>query len=172
MIWVAILIGSLPPIGIVALWIYIFIKDHSALAESIYLKATLVALVIALVCSPVSLIASALFGVELSTAEIISFCMFTLIDIAIGVVILCSNLRQKHYHKKMERMNMIPVNATAISHIGYKDNTLYVRMNFGGGRIYSYPQVPKNVYEKLEHAVSIDCYFADHIRGKYECIEL
>lgn len=62
-------------------------------------------------------------------------------------------------------MNMIPVDSSNLSSVGYEDNTLYVSFNHGG--TYSYSGVPQSVYQNLLNASSKGKYFAANIKNSY-----
>ena len=49
-------------------------------------------------------------------------------------------------------MNMIPVDSSNLSSVGYENGTLYVAFNSGG--LYSYSGVPASVYSGLLNASS------------------
>ncbi|OUQ56208.1 KTSC domain-containing protein [Tyzzerella sp. An114] len=62
-------------------------------------------------------------------------------------------------------MNMIPVNSSNISKIGYENGTLYVE--FKTRSLYAYNNVPIEVYNALMSASSHGKYLASHIKGLY-----
>lgn len=65
-------------------------------------------------------------------------------------------------------MNMIPVASSNIASIGYEGDvsgTLYVA--FHSGRMYSYANVPRSVYEGLMSAPSHGKYFHAFIKNRY-----
>ena len=62
-------------------------------------------------------------------------------------------------------MNMIPVNSSDLSSVGYENGTLYVRFN--SGSLYSYSNVPESVYRELLNAPSHGKYFAAYIKNSY-----
>lgn len=62
-------------------------------------------------------------------------------------------------------MDMKPVVSSNISSIGYENGTLYVQFHRGG--LYSYSDVPRNVYENLMAASSHGKYFAAYIKNVY-----
>lgn len=62
-------------------------------------------------------------------------------------------------------MNMVSVQSSNISSIGYEGTTLYVRFNSGG--LYAYYNVPSTVYSGLMSAASHGSYLASHVKGHY-----
>ena len=65
-------------------------------------------------------------------------------------------------------MDMIPVNSSNLASVGYTGGTvgtLYV--SFHSGRLYSYSNVPRSVYEGLMSAASHGSYFHAYIRNSY-----
>ncbi len=64
-------------------------------------------------------------------------------------------------------MPLHSVSAGRITHIGYEDNTLYVR--FVNDSLYAYYNVPIQEYQNLMSAALIGDYFYEHIKGVYKC---
>lgn len=62
-------------------------------------------------------------------------------------------------------MNMIPVISSNLSAVGYESRMLYVRFN--DGSLYSYDNVPIEVYQGLMNASSKGHYLAAYIKGHY-----
>ena len=62
-------------------------------------------------------------------------------------------------------MNMIPVDSSNLSSVGYENDTLYVAFNSGG--LYSYSGVPASVYSGLLNASSKGSYFHENIKNVY-----
>lgn len=62
-------------------------------------------------------------------------------------------------------MNMVSVQSSNISSIGYEGTTLYVRFNSGG--LYAYYNVPSSIYSGLMSASSHGSYLASHVKGHY-----
>lgn len=62
-------------------------------------------------------------------------------------------------------MNMIPVNSSNLSSVGYENGTLYIAFNSGG--VYSYSNVPLHVYQGLMSAASHGQYFHAYIKNNY-----
>lgn len=67
-------------------------------------------------------------------------------------------------------MNMIRVQSSNISSIGYENGTL--RISFNSGGLYSYSGVPESVYTSLMSASSHGSYFAQHIKDRYPFTKL
>lgn len=67
-------------------------------------------------------------------------------------------------------MNLIPVNSSNLSAIGYDSGTLYVRFN--SGHLYTYSNVPEFVYKNLMGASSKGSYFAANIKNYYRCTQI
>lgn len=64
-------------------------------------------------------------------------------------------------------MNMIPVNSSNLSAVGYDSvsQTLYVSFHHSG--TYAYFNVPEHVYKELMSASSHGKYHAAHIKNVY-----
>lgn len=66
-------------------------------------------------------------------------------------------------------MEMISVNSSAISHIGYDSNTKQMRITFKQSKTYDYCNVPEDVFVAFLNASSIGVYHSKYIRDKYIC---
>ena len=66
-----------------------------------------------------------------------------------------------------DSMQMINVDSRNISSIGYENNILYVLFN--NGSMYSYNNVPINVYREFLSASSHGKYFHTYIKKSYPC---
>ena len=62
-------------------------------------------------------------------------------------------------------MNMIPVESSNLSSVGYENRTLYISFHSGG--LYAYPGVPESIYQGLLAASSKGKYFHAYIKGVY-----
>lgn len=62
-------------------------------------------------------------------------------------------------------MNMIPVNSSNISSVGYENGTLYIAFHSGG--LYAYSNVPEIVFNELLNAPSKGEYFHAYIKKHY-----
>lgn len=67
-------------------------------------------------------------------------------------------------------MNMIPVNSSNLSKVGYSNGTLYIEFN--SGSLYSYSNVPEHIYNSLLSASSKGKYFHAYIKNSYEFTKL
>lgn len=64
-------------------------------------------------------------------------------------------------------MNWIPVTSTNFSRIRYDENTNTLEIEFHGGRVYQYFDVPLPVFEGLKTADSHGKFFNGQIKGHY-----
>ena len=65
-------------------------------------------------------------------------------------------------------MNWIPVDSSNLARIRYDENTMTLEIEFMGGRVYQYFDVPVQVFEGLRDAGdSHGKYFNQHIKGHY-----
>lgn len=62
-------------------------------------------------------------------------------------------------------MHMIPVSSSNIASVGYANGILYIQFHSGG--LYSYDNVPEDVYHNLIHAASHGRYFHANIKNVY-----
>ncbi len=62
-------------------------------------------------------------------------------------------------------MNMISVNSSNLSSVGYENNTLYIRFN--SGSTYAYFDVPEHIFNELLSAGSKGQYHHQHIKNNY-----
>jgi hypothetical protein len=62
-------------------------------------------------------------------------------------------------------MSRISVTSSNLKSVGYTDGTLEIE--FFGGRIYQYADVPQGIYEELMRANSHGKYFHRRIRNSY-----
>ena len=76
-------------------------------------------------------------------------------------------INTSHTEKGGVNMNMIPVNSSDLSGVGYENGTLYIAFHSGG--FYSYSGVPASVYSALLSAPSKGRYFHANIRNVYPC---
>ncbi|MDY7580121.1 KTSC domain-containing protein [Herbaspirillum sp. RTI4] len=66
-------------------------------------------------------------------------------------------------------MDMIRVNSSAISAVGYDPNTRQMQIKFKQGHTYSFCHVPQSIFDGLLSAGSKGAYYDRHIRDKYHC---
>lgn len=60
-----------------------------------------------------------------------------------------------------------PVSSSNLHSVGYDPASQILEIEFHGGRIYQYFNVPASVYQNLMRAASHGKYFADFIRYNY-----
>lgn len=68
----------------------------------------------------------------------------------------------------MIAMDMQPVNSSNINSVGYDIRTKTLRIEFHGGSIYEYYNVPEHVYAALMSAPSHGSYFHQNIKNNYQ----
>jgi len=61
----------------------------------------------------------------------------------------------------------IPVDSTDVVSVGYDAKTRVLEIEFGGGRIYQYTDVPPDVHERFMRADSFGTFFNTFISGHY-----
>lgn len=66
-------------------------------------------------------------------------------------------------------MEMIRVNSTAISRVGYDPETRRMKIQFAQGETYDFCRVPESIFNGLLKAASKGAYYNMHIRDKYQC---
>jgi len=71
----------------------------------------------------------------------------------------------------MPGIRMIPVISSNVLTIGYDAGTQTLRVEFKGGRIYEYSEVPLEKWEGL-NATSVGSYLHREIMGKYASVKL
>jgi len=64
-----------------------------------------------------------------------------------------------------EKIEMTPVKSSNIAAVGYKDGKMQVQ--FHGGGLYSYNNVPVEVFEGMKNAESVGGYFHRKVKGVY-----
>ena len=69
-------------------------------------------------------------------------------------------------------MNWIPVTSTNLSRIRYDENTNTLEIEFHGGRVYQYFDVPLPVFEDLKTADSHGKFFNEQIKGHYRYVRV
>ncbi len=62
-------------------------------------------------------------------------------------------------------MQMVPVNSSNLSSVGYENGVLYVSFHHGG--LYAYDGVPPHVHRELMAAASHGQYLARYVKGVY-----
>lgn len=66
-------------------------------------------------------------------------------------------------------MDMLRVNSSAISAVGYDSNTSRMKITFKQGRTYDFCRVPSQIHKGLMEAASKGSYFDRYIKDKYQC---
>ncbi len=69
-------------------------------------------------------------------------------------------------------MNWISVSSSNLSRVRYDESTGPLEIEFQGGRVYQYFDVPQSVFEELIHASSHGQFFHEQIRGRYRYARL
>ncbi len=64
-------------------------------------------------------------------------------------------------------MDWIPVDSSSLARIRYDESTMTLEIEFQGGRVYQYFDVPVQVFEGLQNADSHGQYFNQSIKGYY-----
>jgi hypothetical protein len=67
------------------------------------------------------------------------------------------------------RVQLIPVQSSAVEAVGYDPPTRRLRIRFTSGREYDFCGVPESVYRGLISAPSKGAYYNDHIKDRYPC---
>lgn len=69
-------------------------------------------------------------------------------------------------------MNRIPVDSSNLASIGYDESFLTLEIEFQGGRVYQYFDVPSHVFEGLMAAGSKGKFFHAQIKGHFRYARL
>lgn len=64
-------------------------------------------------------------------------------------------------------MNRISVSSSDLSSVGYDQNQQILEIEFNGGGVYQYSNVPEAEYNGLMNASSHGKYFHQHIKDRY-----
>lgn len=64
-------------------------------------------------------------------------------------------------------MEMISVDSSNISAVGYDDESSTLQVEFNNGMSYQYFDVPEILFEELVNADSVGGYLAENIKGSY-----
>ena len=65
-------------------------------------------------------------------------------------------------------MKMIKVKSSNVEAIGYNPDTKELRVQFKGGAVYKYNEIPHIIFCKFITAESYGNFLAENIKGKYE----
>ena len=66
-------------------------------------------------------------------------------------------------------MDMLRVNSSAISAVGYDPRSMRMKIRFVQGDTYDFCGVPEHVFIGLLNARSKGNYYNDNIRDRYQC---
>jgi hypothetical protein len=69
-------------------------------------------------------------------------------------------------------MDRVPVTSSNLASIGYDEASLTLEIEFIGGRVYQYFDVPPAAYAELISADSHGVYFCAYIRNNYRYARL
>lgn len=69
-------------------------------------------------------------------------------------------------------MRRTPVNSSNLVSVGYDAGSATLEIEFDGGRVYQYAEVPQEAHKALVNADSIGSHFHRHIRDKYPTTEI
>lgn len=64
-------------------------------------------------------------------------------------------------------MKRIPVESRCLTAVGYDRQRRVLELEFHGGGVYQYPQVPPAVHQALLAADSLGAYFNAQIKNRY-----
>lgn len=64
-------------------------------------------------------------------------------------------------------MDLVPVSSSSVNAVGYDPDTRMLEIEFRGGRIYRYADVPPQVHAAMMAAGSIGRFVNNNIRGQY-----
>lgn len=64
-------------------------------------------------------------------------------------------------------MDRTPVASTNVSSVGYDPDTMTLEVEFRGGSIYQYFDVPESVYQELMAAPSVGTFLNQNIKNGY-----
>lgn len=66
-------------------------------------------------------------------------------------------------------MEMIRVNSSAMSAVGYDASNGRMKITFTQGHTYDFCRVPERIYQGLMQASSKGTYYNDQIKDRYTC---
>jgi hypothetical protein len=70
-------------------------------------------------------------------------------------------------------IEMYEVDSSCFSEIGYDPDEELLLVRFkDSGSLYSYSDVPEDVYDEFESSDSLGGYYNDYIKGQYDCDRL
>lgn len=65
-------------------------------------------------------------------------------------------------------MERISISSSSLVSVGYDSDSQTLEVEFKGGTVYQYFNVPENVYHNLMSATSHGVYFSANIRDNYD----
>ena len=74
--------------------------------------------------------------------------------------------------KKPRRTKLVRVNSTSIHHVGYNPDMQRLLLDYEGGRLYEYFDVPDDLYVRLMNATSIGRFVNYAIKPHYHYKEI
>jgi hypothetical protein len=69
-------------------------------------------------------------------------------------------------------MDRTPVSSSNLSSVGYDQENRVLEIEFNGGRVYQYSDVPPRIHQELMNASSHGTYFNKNIEDNYRYEEL
>ncbi len=69
-------------------------------------------------------------------------------------------------------MNRTPVTSTSVASVGYDQNTLTLEVEFRGGSVYQYFDVPEAVYQEFIAAESLGRHLNQNIKTSYRYAQI
>lgn len=69
-------------------------------------------------------------------------------------------------------MDRTPVSSSNLASVGYEPTSMVLEIEFVGGRIYQYFDVPDSEFQQLMQAASHGTYFNANIRNRYRYARL
>ena len=64
-------------------------------------------------------------------------------------------------------MNRTPVSSSSVTSVGYDPSTLTLEIEYNGGSVYQYFDVPETAYQELMRASSIGRFMNINIKNNY-----
>lgn len=74
--------------------------------------------------------------------------------------------------KKQRRTKLVPVSSKSIHHVGYDPDMQQLFLDYRGGRLYEYFDVPDELYVRLLNATSIGRFVNYAIKPHYHYKEV
>ena len=69
-------------------------------------------------------------------------------------------------------MRRIPADSPHFKSIGYDPDKKVLELEFPDGNVYKYQDVPEFKFWTLREAESMEKYFNESIKGKFECVQV